>query len=827
MTDDLAFHSDEALATFADVVLPLHLQRTYTYRIPLEFAKTVQPGMRVAVQFGAKKVYSGIIQLVHHKPPVGYEAKYILSFIDDAPILGTDQLKFWEWIASYYCAHLGDVMQLALPAALKLESETTVCLAEDFEEQSIELDDREYLIIEALHLRKELRIQEIEAILQLKNTLPYLKSLVSKNAIVLKENLADKYKEKKITCLRIAAHLASEHALQEVFTLLEKKEKQLAVLMCCFQLQQQMPHIPKKTILEKTGVSDSSIQTLIKNGYLESYQLTIDRIQLEALPPQEFSLNDIQTAAFNSIETFYQEKDVVLLHGITSSGKTHVYVKLIEAQIKAGKQVLMLLPEIALTAQIIQRLKKYFGNTCMAFHSKFSDAERVEIWNKVNKQEIQLIIGARSALFLPFHALGLVIVDEEHESSYKQQDPAPRYHARESAIMLAKMMGAKVLLGSATPSIESYTNALNGKYGLVEMHQRFGEIPQPEMVLANLAEENRTKTIVGNYFSSTLVHAIQTALDKHEQIILFQNRRGYAPILECETCKWIPKCVNCDISLTYHKYNQSLSCHYCGYQIQYPSNCHACPSSFLNLKGFGTEKLEDEIGILFPAARIARLDFDTTRTKHGHEKIIQDFESHAADILIGTQMLSKGLDFEKVSLVGVVNADQLLFFPDFRAHERAFQLIAQVSGRAGRKHKQGKVIVQTANPSHPVIQFILQSDYKGLYNFDLLERKKFGYPPEKRIIKLSIKHKDLKIAKEASWQLKQLLSPLFKEQILGPEAPFVSKIRNYYIREILLKIDKEDKQLGYLKQGILFHIQQLNKHPHYKSVWVSIDVDPV
>ncbi len=827
MTDDLAIQLEDALATFAEVVLPLHIQRTYTYRIPLAFEKTVQPGMRVAVQFGAKKIYSGIIQTVHHRPPTGYEAKYILSFIDDAPILGPQQLKFWDWVASYYCAYLGDVMQLALPAALKLESETTVCLAEDFEELAVELDDREYLIIEALQLRKALRIQEIEAILQLKNTLPFLKSLVSKSAIVLKENLEEKYKEKKITCIRIAEQYKTEAAMQDVFTRLEKKEKQLAVWMCCFQLQQQMQHIPKKTILQKTGVSEASLQTMYKHGYLETYQLTIDRIQLESMPPQEFTLNEIQTVAFNNIEALFQIKDVVLLHGITSSGKTHVYVKLIEAQIKAGKQVLMLLPEIALTAQIIQRLKKYFGNTCMAFHSKFSDAERVEIWNKVNKKEVQLIIGARSALFLPFQDLGLVIVDEEHESSYKQQDPAPRYHARESAIVLAKMMGAKVILGSATPSVESYTNALNGKYGLVEMHQRFGEIPQPEMILANLAEEGRTKTLVGNYFSSTLVNAIQTALNNQEQIILFQNRRGYAPILECETCKWIPKCINCDISLTYHKYNQSLSCHYCGYQIQHPSNCHACNSSFLNLKGFGTEKLEDEIGILFPEARIARLDFDTTRTKHGHEKIIQDFEAHAADILIGTQMLSKGLDFEKVSLVGVVNADQLLFFPDFRAHERAFQLIAQVAGRAGRKHKQGKVIVQTANPTYPIIQYILNSDYKGLYAYDLLERKKFGYPPEKRIIKLSIKHKDLKIAKEASWQLKLQLGTLFKDQILGPEAPFVSKIRNYYIREILLKIDRDNKQLAYLKQGILFHIQQLNKHPHYKSVWVSIDVDPV
>jgi len=820
-------NTEDALATFVDVILPLHIQKTYTYRIPVEYEASIKTGMRVAVQFGAKKVYSGIVQTIHYKPPAGYEAKYILSLIDDSPILGELQLKFWEWIANYYCAHLGDVMQMALPAALKLESETTVCINEDFNQDGIELDDREYLILEALQIRKELKIQEIEAIIQLKNTLPYLKSLVQKSAIVLKENLANKYKEKKITCIRIANTYQTEQGLHTLFNLLEKKEKQLAVLMACIQLQQQMPHVAKKSILEKCQGAESALQTMLKKNLLESYSLTVDRIQMESMPVQEFQLNEIQEAAFEKLKSIYQEKDIALLHGVTSSGKTHVYVKLIEEQIQSGKQVLFLLPEIALTAQIIQRLKKYFGNSCMAFHSKFSDAERVEIWNKVNKQEVQIVIGARSALFLPFQNLGLVIVDEEHESSYKQQDPAPRYHARESAMMLAKTMGAKVLLGSATPSIETYTNALSGKYGLVEMMQRFGEIPQPEMVLANLAEENRTKTIVGNYFSSTLHSAIKQALANQEQIILFQNRRGYAPILECETCKWIPKCINCDISLTYHKYNQSLSCHYCGYQIQHPSNCHACNSSFLNLKGFGTEKLEDEIGILFPEARIARLDFDTTRTKHGHEKIIQDFEAHAADILIGTQMLSKGLDFEKVSLVGVVNADQLLFFPDFRAHERAFQLIAQVAGRAGRKHKQGKVIVQTANPTHPVIQFILQSDYKQLYDYELIERKKFAYPPEKRIIQLSIKHKDLRTAKDAAWQLKQQLSNLFKDQILGPEAPFVSKIRNYYIQEMLLKIDKDNKQLAYLKQGILFHIQQLNKHPLYKSVWVSIDVDPV
>ncbi|MFY8108868.1 MAG: replication restart helicase PriA [Bacteroidia bacterium] len=816
----------EALATFADIIVPLSLPKAYTYRIPRDMEDLVKPGMRVSVQFGAKKVYAGLIKTIHSTPPAGYEAKYILSVIDDTPILYPKQLEFWEWLSKYYLANLGDVMNAALPAALKLESETKIFLNPEFDIENTELDDREYLIIEALQLKKELSISDVSVILNLKNILPFLKSLVIKEAIVMEESLEEKYKEKYISCLKISEAFETEEGLHQVFDQLEKKEKQLAIIMAIIQLKHKHTHIPKKLVLQQSGSSDSSINSLIKKGYIETYQYAIDRLKQAEIPLQEFVLNNEQQSAFDSIQEQFLNKDVVLLHGITSSGKTHVYVKMMEEQILAGKQVLMLLPEIALTSQIIQRIRKYFGSKCLAFHSKFSDAERVEIWNKVLKNEVQIIIGARSSLFLPFKDLGLIIVDEEQEASYKQQDPAPRYHAREASIYLSRIMGCKTLLGSATPSFESYYNAQQQKYGLVEMNKRFGDIPEPEILIANMSEESRTKTMVGNYFTSVLHAAIAECLANHEQVILFQNRRGYAPVMECESCRWVPKCINCDISLTYHKYNDSLKCHYCGYTQKVPENCHACGSTFLNLKGFGTEKIEDEIKIIFPEARIARLDHDTAKSKHGHEKIIKDFEDQAADILVGTQMIGKGLDFEKVSLVGIINADQLLYFPDFRAHERAYQLMTQVAGRSGRKHKQGKVIIQTHSPDHHVIQAVIKQDYKGLYESDLNERTKFAYPPLQRIIKISTRHKDHHVSQEAAWQLKTLLHSAFGEHILGPESPYVSKIRNYYIREILIKIDRNNRQLEQMKMFIKQKIQKVLEHPSFKNVYIAVDVDP-
>lgn len=814
------------MATFAEVIIPFSLPRTYTYRIPREQEPAAAPGMRVSVQFGSRKVVAGIIQSLHHTPPAGYQAKYILSLIDEAPLVTQVQLKFWEWISAYYMAAIGEVMNASLPAALKLESETKICLNPDFDIEGTELDDREYLIIEALQIKHELSIGDISEILQLKNTLGILKSLVVKEAIVMQENLEEKYKQKTQTCIRINPIYEDEVAMHSLFNTLEKHEKRLSVVMAIISLKNQNTPISKKQVLAKSGASDAVLKTLEKKGIIEIYQVQVDRLAMEQLPTDQFELNPDQEEALGQIHAHWENLDTVLLKGVTSSGKTHVYVKLIEEQLKLGKQVLFLLPEIALTSQMVQRIRKYFGSSCQAFHSRFSDQERVEIWNKVLDKRIQLIIGARSALFLPYRDLGLVIVDEEHETSYKQQDPSPRYNARECALYLAKLHHAKSLLGSATPSFESYSNALAGRFGLVRMEKRFGDLPQPELLIADLAEENRTKQLVGNYFSSVLHQGIQACLEAGEQVILFQNRRGYAPVIECESCRWVPKCENCDISLTYHKYNDSLKCHYCGYQQKLPESCHACGSTFLNLKGFGTEKIEDELSLLFPQARILRLDLDSARSKNGHEQILNDFGEGKADILVGTQMIGKGLDFEKVSLVGIINADQLLYFPDFRAHERSYQLISQVAGRAGRKHKQGRVIIQTNSPNHPVIMHILDQSYEALYESECLERENFHYPPYFRIIRISVRHKDVRMAQEAAWRLRSRLEKTFGENILGPESPHVSKIRNYYIRELIIKIHRNNASLQQYKNFIRQQMQQVMEHPDFKRVIFAVDVDP-
>ncbi|GAB1448458.1 primosomal protein N' [Bacteroidota bacterium] len=817
---------EEALATFAEVIIPFSLPRTYTYRIPREQEQAVAPGMRVSVQFGSRKVVAGIIQSLHHTPPAGYQAKYILSLIDEAPLVTQVQLKFWEWISAYYMSAIGEVMNASLPAALKLESETKICLNPDFDIEGTELDDREYLIIEALQIKHELSIGDISEILQLKNTLGILKSLVVKEAIVMQENLEEKYKQKTQTCIRLNPIYEDDQAMHSLFDSLEKHEKRLAVVMAIISLKNQNTPISKKQVLAKSGASDAVLKTLEKKGIIEIYQVQVDRLAMDQLPTDQFELNPDQEDALGQIHAHWESLDTVLLKGVTSSGKTHVYVKLIEEQLKKGKQVLFLLPEIALTSQMVQRIRKYFGSSCQAFHSRFSDQERVEIWNKVLDGRIQLIIGARSALFLPYRDLGLVIVDEEHETSYKQQDPSPRYNARECALYLAKLHHAKSLLGSATPSFESYSNALAGRFGLVRMEKRFGDLPQPELLIADLAEENRTKQLVGNYFSSVLHQGIQACLDAGEQVILFQNRRGYAPVIECESCRWVPKCENCDISLTYHKYNDSLKCHYCGYQQKLPETCHACGSTFLNLKGFGTEKIEDELSLLFPQARILRLDLDSARSKNGHEQILNEFGEGKADILVGTQMIGKGLDFEKVSLVGIINADQLLYFPDFRAHERSYQLISQVAGRAGRKHKQGRVIIQTNSPNHPVIKHILDQSYEALYESECLERENFHYPPYFRIIRISVRHKDVRMAQEAAWRLRSRLEKTFGENILGPESPHVSKIRNYYIRELIVKIHRNNASLQQYKNFIRQQMQQVMEHPDFKRVIFAVDVDP-
>ncbi len=819
---------EDQFATFINVILPLNLQQVYTYRVPKEWESEIEIGKRVAIQFGSKKVYAALIYQIHHQPPKSYEAKYIYSVIDETPIIEAKHFLFWDWICKYYLCSLGDLMQAALPSAFKLESETSIMANPSFELQNEVLDDKEYLVYEALDIRHELSLADISEIIQLKNVFPLLKSMVKKGVILLKEELEERYKERKLTCVKLAEAYHFTDKLENLFESLAKNEKQLSMLMSYLHLKQidAYKDIDKALLLKTANGTNAPLATLIKKGVFETYQISIDRLQINATPIQTFELNEAQEMALTEVKKSWETKDIVLLQGVTGSGKTHVYVRLIQEQLALGKQVLFLLPEIALTSQIIKRIRKFFGEACISYHSKYNDQERVEIWQGVKEGKYQVVIGARSSIFLPFKDLGLVIVDEEHEGSYKQHDPAPRYHARDASLVLASLHGCKTILGSATPSLEVYYQTLQGKYGKVLLAARFHDIEMPLIETANIAEERRVKSMVSEDVSKQLYEAISAALSRNEQVILFQNRRGYAPFLSCNTCEWTPKCLNCDISLTYHKYIDSLKCHYCGFTQQQPVNCHACGSKQLSLKGVGTEKVEDELNLLFPMARVARLDLDAAKTKHGHEEIIRSFEEKQFEILVGTQMLSKGLDFEHVSLVGVINADALLSFPDFRAHERALQLLLQVSGRAGRKHSRGKVVIQTSMPNHFVLQALQQHKYEALLERDLEERQKFAYPPFYRLIKLVLKHRDYKIVEQAALRLKYLLNGEINAQILGPESPHVSRIRNFYIKEILIKINRNNSDLEAVKKSIRQKMNALGEEKVFRSVIVYADVDP-
>lgn len=817
---------NDQLATFVEVIVPLPLQKLYTYRVPTDMVGVVMPGKRVIVQFGKKKFYSALIYAVVHQPPKEYEAKFLVDVLDEEPIVDELQFRFWKWVAHYYMCTLGEVMNAALPGPFKLQSETLVTLNPDCDMNDVVLTDKEFLVAEALTVAPHLEVSEISSILEIKNVFGVLKGLYAKGVILYTENIKETYKPKLTVCIKLQEAYRNDEALEQAFAMLEKTPKQLDLLMALVHLSHQHTHVSRKQLISYGNFSESSLKTLVKRGILEEYKLAVDRIVVTAQENEVFALSVEQEAAYQSIKKQFVQKDVVLLHGITSSGKTHVYVKLIEEQLEAGKQVLFLLPEIALTSQIVQRIRKYFGDKAFSFHSKFNPNERVEIWQKVRSGQPVVLIGARSSVFLPFRNLGLIIVDEEHETSYKQQEPAPRYHARDASVFLAFTNSAKVLLGSATPSFESYANAKSDKYGLVVMKSRFGQVQVPEILVGNISEDTRTKSMHG-YLTPMLFNAITQALQHQQQVILFQNRRGYAPVLECRNCNWIPKCVNCDISLTYHKYIDSLKCHYCGYTTKVPVNCLACGSHEVTLKGFGTEKIEDEIKVQFPEARVLRLDLESSRTKHGHEQIINRFEAQEADILIGTQMISKGLDFGNVSLVGVINADQLLYFPDFRANERAYQLLTQVSGRAGRKQQQGRVIIQTNSPMHHVIQEVIGQQYEHLFANEDLERQRFGYPPHTRLIKIVVKHKDFNTCEEGAFALQKLLYKRLGPMVIGPESPYVSRVRNLFIKELLIKIQKNSPHLSNIKAFILSNMNQLLTNKAFRNIRIYADVDPI
>lgn len=812
---------------FVEVILPLSLAKTFTYSISETEYYYIKKGMRLAVPFGKSKIYTALVIEVHQNKPTLYEAREIHQILDEAPIVTEIQVAHWQWIASYYMCAIGDVYRGAMPSALLLENETLISQkAGVFVDESL-LSDDEFLIYQALQLQTSLKVQEIMSILNKKNIFPVIQKLIDKNILVLQEEMQESYKPKLVRYVRLHSKYQSDQGLGELLEMLKSANKQKEIVLSYFQLSAtEKKPISVKKIIEAANSSSAIVKALIEKEIFEEYFLQHDRVNFsEKKREKQLQLSDAQQIAFEEIKDSFVQKGVCLLHGVTSSGKTEIYIKLIEEYLISGKQVLYLLPEIALTTQLVGRLSAYFGNKVAVYHSKYNNNERIEVWNQVlqNSEKAQIVIGARSALFLPFSNLGLLIVDEEHEQTFKQVDPAPRYHARDAAIVLANFYKAKVLLGSATPSIETFFNAKSDKYGLVEITKRYGNVMMPDIELVDLKDKYFRKKMTG-HFSDTLVEEIGNALTLGEQVILFQNRRGYSPLLECMTCGHVPQCQQCDVSLTYHKHKNQLRCHYCGYSIAKPTHCHSCSSVDLTTRGFGTEQIQQELVTLFPAHKIGRMDQDTTRGKFGFEKIIDSFKNREVDILVGTQMLAKGLDFDNVSLVGIMNADNMLFHPDFRAFERSFQMMTQVAGRSGRSEKRGKVIIQTYNPNHNTIQQVMNNDYLAMYKEQLYDRQIYKYPPYFRIIKVTLKHRDFEKLKEGAAWLYQVMSQNLNIPVLGPEEPAINRIRNEYIRTILIKIPQNSSVAG-TKKTIQKMLNSFDAVAQYRAIKVFVNVD--
>lgn len=821
---------------YADVLLPLALQRTLTYFIPPGMENEIVPGIRVVVQVGKSKLYTGLVYKVHHDKPALYHAKPILSVVDQEPVVIPQQFRFWEWMSAYYCCTPGEVMNAALPSGLKLSSESKIIRRDDVSIDYSQLTEREHLVMEALEMQPYLTMEDVSRILGIKTIQPLLRNLVNKGWILVEQEIRERYKPRHETYIALTEDADNEERLKQIFDELVRAPKQLEALMYYVHLSsrytQKVREVKRNDLLKDDRVSATAVKELVKKGVFAEVKKEIGRFAAsEETGREDHQLSDEQQQALESIRAQHQEKEVVLLHGVTSSGKTEIYVKLIRQCLEQGKQALYLLPEIALTTQLIQRIHAFFPGRVGVYHSRFNENERVEVWNHVlhfdpekSDNRFQIILGARSAVFLPYTHLGLVIVDEEHETSFKQYDPAPRYHGRDAAIYLAAVHGARVVLGSATPSVESYYNAEKGKYGLVKLTRRYGHVLLPEVLTADVSYEHKHRRMQGHY-TTLLIEHIRDALDRREQVILFQNRRGYSLMLQCHTCGWSPPCKNCDITLTYHKSTEQLRCHYCGYSIPMVAECGACHGHDLAMKGFGTEKVEDELSQLFPRARVARFDLDTTRRKHAYQEILQEFADGSIDILVGTQMVTKGLDFDNVSLVGVLNADNMLHFPDFRSHERAFQLIAQVSGRAGRRQKRGIVVVQTMNPYHAIIQQVIRNDYEGMYRQQLLERRNFHYPPFFRLIHITLRNKEFREVKDVAQAYAHRVRQTLGNRVLGPEVPSVARVRGQFIFTVLVKLEK-GVSLPQTKSILMEAIQQVRATPEGKRTRFDLDVDP-
>lgn len=812
---------------FAEVIIPLAIPKTYTYAVPGQWIEIALPGVRVEVVFGKQKRYAGIIKSISQDPPDGFIPKPIVQVLDPEPILYQKQLQLWNWMANYYMCSEGEVMAAALPTQFKLSSETILLFNDEFGDDFSELDEQEYLVAEGLLLKKELRMDEVQGILDIAHVYPVVKRLLEKNVCIAWETLKEKYSPKKEKFVQLHAAYVNEDALAALLNgWANKAPKQLELLLAFLHLQKTQGEVRQSELLKKSGATSAQLNALVTKNILVITAQAVDRIQLGAKDVEiDFKLSMAQEQALHAVKAQLLVKDTCLLHGVTSSGKTQVYIKLIEEQIKEGKQVLFLLPEIALTAQIIRRLQKHFGGYIAIYHSKFNPNERVELWNKVRKGEVRIVLGARSALFLPYIDLSLIIIDEEQDASFKQQDPAPRYNARDAALYYARLFEAKVLLGSATPSIETYAQATSGKYGLVELFERYGGVALPAIEIAD-TRKLEGSIIVRQMISDRLKEEIERVVGEKKQVILFQNRRGYAPYKICATCGFIPHCDQCDVTLTYHKLHHKLQCHYCGTSYPVLQTCKACGSVNWLERNFGTEKVEEELIGLFPSFQVARMDVDTVKGKHAHDEMIRNFEQRHMDILVGTQMVVKGLDFDHVALVGILDADGLLAFTDFRVNERAFQLMEQVSGRAGRRGEKGLVIIQTTKPGHDLIQDVINHDYKSFYSKEIESRRIFHYPPYTRLIQFFFRHTDKNKAFEAANFFASRMLPLFGDYLIGPAEPVVNRIRNKYIFEVMLKLPRDGAKNTMARQHIQQVMTMMQADTALKSAHIIINVDP-
>ena len=824
----VSFHPDQPSARiFADVILPLALPGTYTYGVPDELCDEIAMGKRVEVRFGKNKLYSALVREVHHTAPEGHTPRLVLSVIDTEPVILPWQFALWEWMAEYYACTVGELMLAALPARLKLSGETRIILNPLYEETIDGLQDKEFLVAEALEHHPHLTIKDLQKLLKQKTVYPLIQRLLEKNVVYVFEELQDLYKPKKVRCVRLAEPYRSDHdRLEEAFALVEKAPRQMEALLAFIQAGRSRAVIRRQDIARISGTDSTTLRAMEKKGIVELYDLEISRLSSgEHDKPQEAPpLSGQQKIALKEIHSAFEHGKPVLLHGVTGSGKTRVYMELIREALKRDEQVLYLVPEIALTAQLVNRLREVFGEAVGIYHSRISDNERIELWNAALKGQ-SMVMGARSSLFLPFRRLKLIIVDEEHDASYKQHDPAPRYNARDTAVYLASQLRANVVLGTATPALETYHNCTKGRYHLVEMNERYGEATLPDMQLVDMREELKKRTM-RSHFTSVLIEAMEKALEDRKQVILFQNRRGFSPAIQCQTCGWQMECINCDVTLTYHKYSQNMRCHYCAYSTEVPEACPACGVTPLTLRGFGTEKIEDELSIFFPEATIARMDLDTVRGKNAYGTLIQRFAEGAIDILVGTQMVTKGLDFDNVSVVGVLSADHLLQFPDFRATERTFQLITQVAGRAGRKKDKGSVIIQAFNPAQPVLTEVLAGDYRGFFKRELAERQEFHYPPFCRLIMVTLKHKNPTTLNDGAKLLFHLIQHPLGPFLLGPSVPPIPRVRGQYLLQLMFKLPNNMTALRQAKNQLKEAIHRMQSAKGLSGVRANIDVDP-